>query len=249
MEFNKEDKLRLLPLILGILGIIIGIIEGLSCPMLYGWESIITEIVIAIVGGLAGIVLYWKTEETFLSGMEFIVTGILMFALLTNMATIGAILFVLTGIIAFFVNGDFSIKNKKLISVPICTVVLLFLMFIIVGFSGAMFESNLANEVSLSNINVAGGNSFGYYEENITADLTLNTSLDYVEADVKYFDKDGKVLRNDIMWNQNNANPGVYKIKSNYFDTDQPTRAEISLKNDATDNDTFYTKNITFSQA
>lgn len=160
MEMNKEDKLKLLPLILGILGIIIGIIEGLSCPMLYGWESIISEIFIAIIGGLAGIFLYWKTEETFLSGIEFIITGILMFALLTNMATIGAILFVLTGIITFFVSGDFSIKNKKLISIPICTVVILFVIFIIVGFSGAMFESNLANEVSLSNVNVAGGNSF-----------------------------------------------------------------------------------------
>lgn len=46
----ESNKLILIPLVLGIIGVIIGLIEGLSCPMLFGWINILTEMVIAVVG-------------------------------------------------------------------------------------------------------------------------------------------------------------------------------------------------------
>ena len=55
---NQEDKLLIVPIILGIIGIAIGIMEGLSCPMLFGWDSILVEILISIIGGCAGLYLY-----------------------------------------------------------------------------------------------------------------------------------------------------------------------------------------------
>ena len=39
---DSDNKLILIPLILGIIGVIVGLIEGLSCPMLFGWINIVT---------------------------------------------------------------------------------------------------------------------------------------------------------------------------------------------------------------
>jgi|GEM_PF-4050424 len=248
MESNNEDKLKYLPLVLGILGVFLGLVEGLNCPVLFGWENIITEMVISVVGGLAAVILYWKTDETLVSGIQFMVTGILMFALIQNMATYGLILFVLTGLITIFLGGNFSVSDKRLIGIPAGTFILLIIILLIAGFASSMYEDNLSNEISISNLNAQCEDSFGYYNSNVTYDLNVNTSMDYIQANVIYYDQDGKIISTDTPWSQYNINPGVYKIKSTYFDTFKPVKAEISLKNDYDSNESFYTQNVTFTQ-
>ena len=49
-NFNLDNKTLLLPLLLGVIGILIGIIEGLNCPTLIGWENIICEMSSANLG-------------------------------------------------------------------------------------------------------------------------------------------------------------------------------------------------------
>lgn len=248
-EEKINNKLKLLPLILGILGIIIGVIEGLNCPLLFGWESILTEMIIVVVGGLIALYLYQKTDETLITAVQFMLTGILMYALLRNMATYGAIIFIVSGILVLFIsNNDFNIRNKKLISLPVLTVVLFVAILLVIGVSGEMFESNLENEVSLNNMAVATDEDFGFYDVNISGDLQLNTSIDYIEADVVYYDDESRILYTDTSFVENNPKTGeIYKIKSSYFDTYKPSRAEITLKNDPTDNNTFYSQNLTLT--
>ena len=176
------------------------------------------------------------------------VTGILMFALIQNMATYGLILFVLTGLITIFLGGNFSVSDKRLIGIPAGTFILLIIILLIAGFASSMYEDNLSNEISISNLNAQCEYSFGYYNSNVTYDLNVNTSMDYIQADVIYYDQDGKIISTDTPWSQYNINPGVYKIKSTYFDTFKPVKAEISLKNDYDSNESFYTQNVTFTQ-
>ena len=71
---NEDNKLILIPLVLGIIGVIVGLAEGLSCPMLFGWINIMTEMVIAVVGGCFGLYLFKFKKEYLIAGIQFIIT-------------------------------------------------------------------------------------------------------------------------------------------------------------------------------
>ena len=77
-NLNSDNKTLLLPLLLGVIGVFIGIIEGLNCPAILGWENIVCEMTSAILGGCLGIFLYRFKKEYFIAGIQFILTGILM---------------------------------------------------------------------------------------------------------------------------------------------------------------------------
>ena len=72
--------------------------------MLFGWIDIMTEMVIAVVGGCFGLYLYHFKKEYLIAGIQFIITGILMVLLIGNMAFIGCIIFILAGILSIFLT-------------------------------------------------------------------------------------------------------------------------------------------------
>ena len=122
---GADNKLIIIPLVLGIIGVIVGLAEGLSCPMLFGWINIMTEMVIAVVGGCLGIYLFKFKKEYLIAGIQFIITGILMTFLIGNMALIGCIIFIIAGILSIFLTKKYNIDNKVLLILPAFTVILM----------------------------------------------------------------------------------------------------------------------------
>lgn len=245
---NNENKIiSEIPLILAIISIIIGIIEGLSCPMIIGIDSIIFEMAIAIVGGCIGIFLFKKQNEYLIAGIEFIITGILMCFALSQLALIGTILFVATGVITIFLK-ERKVKDKKMWAAPVITVVIPIIILILVGGAVAINESTLGDKIQISNVQNGITNSYGSYNGDLKGDISLDSDFDYIELDVKYLDANGKVLDSGIGWNENYAKSGqTYQFTSYYYGDEQPVKAEISVVNSVGDTDPIYVQNVTLA--
>lgn len=247
-ENNTENKLITeIPLILAIISIIIGIIEGLSCPMIIGIESIIFEMAIAIVGGCIGIYLFKKQGEYLIAGIEFLITGFLMFFALSQLALIGTILFIATGILSICLK-ERKIKDKRMWAAPIVTIVIPIIILILIGGAMAINDSTLGDKIHINNVQNGIANSYGSYSGDLKGDISLDSNFDYIELDVKYLDANGKVLNSGIGWNQNNAQSGqTYQFTSYYYGDEQPVKAEISVVNDVGNNDPIYVQNVTLA--
>lgn len=243
-EKNNDFKTKL-PLILAIIAIVVGVGEGLGTPMLMGWDSIISSMIIAIVGGLIGIFLLEKMNEPLIAAAEFIVTGVLIYMFIARFGEISAILFIVAAILALYIKG---IQNteKKLWAIPILTFVLVFVMLIA---GGALYQANAENSIAVGNLsqNITD-DGYGYYTGYITGDIRVDSNFDYLCVNVDYYDSEGKIIDSNIGWNDNHPESGnTYKISSWYFKENAPAKAKITVVDSATDNTPLYTENITIA--
>lgn len=246
---SSDNKLIIIPLILGIIGVVVGLAEGLSCPMLFGWINIMTEIVIAVVGGCFGLYLYHFKQEYLIAGIQFIITGILMVLLIGNMAFIGCIIFILAGILSIFLTKKYTVDNKRLLILPIFTVILMIIVAVLFVGLGEYNQSQLSNEVSISNLNNDIAYSYGYYDGYLKGDVYFDTSLDYVSMEVEFLDENGKVLDSTYALMDSSVEAGkTYQFEALYMKEEKPYTAQISMKNSALDDEgPFYVQNVTLS--
>lgn len=243
-EKNNDFKTKL-PLILAIIAIVVGVGEGLGTPMLMWWDSIISSMIIAIVGGLIGIFLLEKMNEPLIAAAEFIVTGVLIYMFIARFGEISAILFIVAAILALYIKGMQN-TEKKLWAIPILTFVLVFVMLIA---GGALYQANAENSIAVGNLsqNITD-DGYGYYTGYITGDIRVDSNFDYLCVNVDYYDSEGKIIDSNIGWNDNHPESGnTYKISSWYFKENAPAKAKITVVDSATDNTPLYTENITIA--
>ena len=245
---DLDNKLILIPLILGIIGVIVGLIEGLSCPVLFGWINIVTEMVIAIVGGCLGIFLFKFEKEYLIAGIQFIITGILMTFLIGNMALIGCIIFVIAGILAIVLTKKYNVDNKVLLVLPVFTVILMVLVALLMVGVGDYNQNQLADQVTISNVENTIVQSYGYYDGYLKGDIKFDADLDYVSMEVEFLDENGKVLDNSYGLTDTSAEAGkTYQFEALYMKQEKPYKAQISLKNDVLEDEPFYVQNVTLA--
>ena len=226
---TADNKLVLIPLVLGIIGVIVGLAEGLSCPMLFGWINIMTEMVIAVVGGCLGIYLFKFKKEYLIAGIQFVITGII------------------TGILAIFLTKKYNIDNKVLLALPVFTIILMFLVALLMVGVGDYNQSQLADQVSISNVQNTIAYSYGYYDGDLKGDIYFDTSLDYVSMEVEFLDANGKVLDTTYALMDTTVEAGkTYQFDAFYMKEEKPYKAQISLKNDVED-EPFYVQNVTLA--
>lgn len=242
-----DDKLIILPIVLGIIGMLIGIVEGLSCPILFGWDFILIELIVSVIGGCCGVFLYKMKNEYLLAGIEFIITGAIMILCIGNMAFIGSIIFIIAGVSSIFIGREYNIKNKINITIPVLTVMIPLILILALGAATIIMEGNLPNQVSVTNVENSIEESYGYYSGSVQGDILLNTSFDYIEMDIEYYDSENRIIYSGIAWSEVNAKSGAtYHFDNPYFDEKQPVRAQITIKNNY-DADPFYIQNITLA--
>ena len=244
-ENNKKEFVTKLPLILAIVGIIVSIAEGLGTPMIMGFGDIITAMAIGIVGGLIGIVLMEKLDEPLIAAVEFIATGALIYLFISRFGEISTVLFIITAILALYFKGHYT-HNKKLWAVPILTVVLIFVMLIA---GGALHQINAENSIEVGNITQNIENDgYGYYDGEISGDIFVGTTFDYLEVNINYYDSQGKIIYSGIAWNELNPESGkTYHFEGLYFEQEAPARAEIKVIDSSQSTTPLYTENITIS--
>lgn len=244
---DADNKLILIPLVLGIIGIIVGLVEGLNCPMLFGWINIMTEMVIAVVGGCIGIYLFKFKKEYLIAGIQFIVTGIIITFLIGNMALIGCIIFIIAGLLSIFLTKKYNVDNKVLLILPVFTVILMLLVAVLMVGVGEYNQSQLADQVTISNVQNSITYSYGYYDGYLKGDIYFDTSLDYVTMEVEFLDANGKVLDTTYALMDSSVEAGkTYQFEALYMKEEQPYKAQISLKNDL-EKEPFYVQEVNLS--
>ena len=242
---DKNDFITKLPLSLAIISIIVVIAEGLGTPMIMGWDNIMLAIAIGIIGGIIGIILMEKIDEPLIASVEFIATGALVYSFIGRFGDISLIIFIITAILTLYFKGH-SANNKKLWTIPILTIVLLFVLLIA---SGALYQINAENSVIVGNLSQNITNDgYGYYNGYVTGDIKVDSSFDYLCVNVNFLDNNGKVIDSTIGWNDLNPQSGkTYKISVWYFEQQAPEKAEISVVDSADSTTPLYTENITIS--
>ena len=241
---DADNKLILIPLILGIVGVIVGIVEGLGCPVLFGWINIMTEIAIAVIGGCLGLFLFKFKKEYLIAGIQFIITGILMTFLIGNMALIGCIIFIIAGILSIFLTKKYGVDNKVLLILPAFTVILMILILVLMVGVGEYNQSQLADQVTISNVENTIVQSYGYYDGSIKGDIYFDTTLDYVSMEVEFYDANGKVLDTTYALMDTGVEAGkTYQFDAIYMKEEKPYKAQISLKNNV-DDEPFYVQEV-----
>ena len=241
---DVDNKLILIPLILGIVGVIVGIVEGLGCPVLFGWINIMTEIAIAVIGGCLGLFLFKFKKEYLIAGIQFIITGILMTFLIGNMALIGCIIFIIAGILSIFLTKKYGVDNKVLLILPAFTVILMILILVLMVGVGEYNQSQLADQVTISNVENTIVQSYGYYDGSIKGDIYFDTTLDYVSMEVEFYDANGKVLDTTYALMDTSVEAGkTYQFDAIYMKEEKPYKAQISLKNNV-DDEPFYVQEV-----
>ena len=241
---DVDNKLILIPLILGIVGVIVGIVEGLGCPVLFGWINIMTEIAIAVIGGCLGLFLFKFKKEYLIAGIQFIITGILMTFLIGNMALIGCIIFIIAGILSIFLTKKYGVDNKVLLILPAFTVILMILILVLMVGVGEYNQSQLADQVTISNVENTIVQSYGYYDGSIKGDIYFDTTLDYVSMEVEFYDANGKVLDTTYALMDTSVKAGkTYQFDAIYMKEEKPYKAQISLKNNV-DDEPFYVQEV-----
>ena len=242
---NKNEFATKLPFILAIIGIVVSVAEGLATPMLMGWDNIIFEMAIGIIGGAIGILLMEKLNEPLIAAVEFIAAGALIFMFIARFGEISAVLFIITAVLTLYLKGYYA-GNKKLWLVPILTVVLVFALLIA---GGAFYQMNASNSIEVGNITQNIENSgYGYYNGAVSGDIYVGSSFDYLEVNVNFYDSQDKILYSTIAWNEINPDSGkTYKFEGMYFDQKMPVKAEIKVVNSAKSASPLYSENITLT--
>lgn len=242
---NKNEFVNKLPLILAAVGIVVTIAEGLGTPMLMGWKNILMAMGIGIVGGLIGIFLMEKLDEPLIAAVEFIAVGALIYMFIARFGEISSVLFIIAAILTLYLKGYYA-KDKKLWAIPILTLVLVFGMLIA---GGAFYQMNAENSIEVGNITCDIKNDgYGYYNGEVSGDIFVGTSFDYLEVTVNYYDNENKIIDSTIAWNDLNPDSGnTYKFEGHYFNQKQPAKAEIKVVDSAKSTTPLYTHNITIS--
>ncbi len=241
----KPDKhsLHTLTLILAIISIAVGVIECLSAPMLLGFNEVIISMFVVIIGGILAIYLM-KKEEFLISGIEFISIAVVLLLFLGRFALIGTILFIITAILVLYFKGTYC-STKKLLSIPILTIVLTFVILILIGGFSAF---NAQNSIEIGNVTDSIVYSYGYYDGNIEGDIKVDTDFDYLKVSIDYYDSQGKIVESGIAWNDLNVKGGnTYHFSHMYIDHVQPTTAKLSVYDNSKGENPLYTENITLS--
>ncbi len=237
---NKSNFIEKLPLILAILSILIGFIEGLTAPMLFGIYEIIASILVVVIGGIIGLFLM-KKQENFIAGLEFIAIAIVLFTCLSNMALIGTILFIITALVIFYLKG-MKYSSKKLFSIPILTIVL---VIGILTLGGSISFVNNQNSVEIGNITQNIVKDYDYYSGDVMGDIRVDAPFDYLEVHMDFYDASGKVCYSTIAWNELNIKGGeTYHFSGMYFDEIQPTKVKITIVDNSNGENPLYNETI-----
>lgn len=246
IETDDKNKFKTrLPLIVATIAIIMAVFEGLGTPMLMGWNSILMAIGVGVVGGLVGIYLIEKLNEPLIAAVEFVGVGAIIFMLIGRFGEISAILFVIAAIITLYIKG-LEVINKKLWIIPVITVIGVFLILIL---GGVAYQINAENSVTVGNLtqNITY-DGYGYYTGYLTGDIKVDSKFDYLSVNINYYDKDGKIIKSNIGWNELNPESGkTYKISNMYFEKTPPAKAEIKVVDSAKSTNPLYTENITLT--
>ena len=239
----KSAFLSKLPLVLAIISTIVCVVEGLTTPILMGEEAIMAAIVLGIIGGVVGIVLMERFDEPLIAAMEFIVTGGLIYIFIARFGDISLILFIITAVATLYFKGHHA-NNKKLLAVPIATIVLI---FVLIMAGGALYQFSAVNSVSVGNIsqNITD-DGYGYYNGEINGDIRVDSNFDYLSVDVDFYDSTGKIIDSTIGWNELHPESGkTYKISAMYFGKTQPVKAELKVVDSASSTTPLYNETIT----
>lgn len=243
VKTDKTEFINKLPLILAIIAIIVGVLEGLGTPMLMGWDSIMASMAIALIGGAIGIFLMEKMNEPIIAAAEFVISGALIYMFIGRFGEISAILFIINGILTIYLKGMHN-TNKKLWAIPVLTFVLVFVMLIA---GGAIYQINAENSVVVENLthNITD-DGYGYYTGYVTGDIYIDSNFDYLSVNVDYYDSENKIIDSNVGWFSLNPQSGnTYKISSWYWEKTEPVKAKISVVDSSNDDTPLYTENIT----
>lgn len=243
VKTDKTEFINKLPLILAIIAIIVGVLEGLGTPMLMGWDSIMASMAIALIGGAIGIFLMEKMNEPIIAAAEFVISGALIYMFIGRFGEISAILFIINGILTIYLKGMHN-TNKKLWAIPVLTFVLVFVMLIA---GGAIYQINAENSVVVENLthNITD-DGYGYYTGYVTGDIHIDSNFDYLSVNVDYYDSENKIIDSNVGWFSFNPQSGnTYKISSWYWEKTEPVKAKISVVDSSNDDTPLYTENIT----
>ena len=191
-----------------------------------------------------GIYLFKFKKEYLIAGIQFIITGILMTFLIGNMALIGCIIFIIAGILSIFLTKKYNVDNKVLLILPAFTVILMLLVAVLMVGLGEYNQSQLADQVTISNVQNTISQSYGYYDGSLKGDIYFDTSLDYVSMEVEFMDANGKVLDTTYALMDSTVEEGkTYQFDAIYMKEEKPYKAQISLKN-SLDEDPFYVQEV-----
>jgi hypothetical protein len=106
------------------------------------------------------------------------------------------------------------------------------LILSVVAISGCTSSGNNTQTAPINVTNVtAGPGSFGMYT--VTATITPNKNIDYLEMVAIWYDSSGAVIQtSNLLWNVNNAQSGqVYKAKGedSLYQKGTPAKVEIYI--------------------
>lgn len=242
---GNSEFITKLPLILAIIAIIVSVAEGLGTPMLFGWDNILAAMALGIIGGIIGIVLMEKLDEPLIAAVEFIAAGALIFMFIGRFGEISTVLFIIAAILTLYFKGYYA-NNKKLWAIPILTVVLVFL---IIMAGGALYHINAENSVTVGNVTQNIKNDgYGYFDGSVSGDIHVDSTFDYLEVTINFYDSQDKIIQSTIGWNDANPESGkTYTFDGMYFDQKQPAKAEIKVIDSVSSQTPLYTENITIS--
>lgn len=240
----NNDFLVKLPLILAIISIALAVAEVLFTPVLMGYDSIIISGLVAVIGGIIGIYLMEKLNEPLIAATDFIVVAMIIFMFIGRFGEISAILFIITAILSLYTKGTHA-NNKKLFSIPILMIVLVFLVLII---GGVAYNINAENSITVGNITKDSKFSYQYWDSHVRGDIHIDTSFDYLSVNVNFYDQQNKIIHTTIGWNELNPQSGkTYTFDGSYFGEVQPSKAEIIVTDKSDSSNVLYTENITLN--
>ena len=130
-------------------------------------------------------------------------------------------------------------------ALPVFTIILMILVAVLMVGIGDYNQSQLADKVSISNVENTITQSYGYYDGSLKGDVYFDTTLDYVSMEVEFYDANGKVLDTTYALMDTSVEAGkTYQFEAMYMKQEQPYKAQISLKNSALEDEPFYVQEV-----
>lgn len=243
-------NIKLISKIIAIIAIIVSIIEGFIPIMLSDLKSslIITGIAVIVLAlfGLYGV--YMSNKNPKASGIQYIITGACLF-LATYNVSFGTLLFIIAGILILYhaISSDEKYEsNKKHIIVPLLTIIVLILFYVIAGVIDYNETVSDKESIYLSNVTATKKTEFGYTDVYITGNLHTAKEFDSLDMEVTYYDANNITIDKSTGFYERNVKQGVYAFKSVYFEEDTvPYRAVIEIYNDFSSDTPIYTQEVT----
>ncbi|MBR5503999.1 MAG: hypothetical protein IKV87_06125, partial [Methanobrevibacter sp.] len=150
--------------------------------------------------------------------------------------------------LSIFLTKKYNADSKILFILPVFTVVMMFILLLLMAGVADYNQGQLANEVTISNVNNSITLSYGYNEGYVKGDILFNTSLDYVSMEMEFLDENGKVLDKTYPLMESSVEAGkTYQFEAFYMKQEKPYKAQITLKNDVLKDEPFYMQNITLA--